>query len=55
MKNIVISLALIFLPFVSKSYTWQSFCPDTIHATNICFGVGSWKGVICSPDGMNLW
>ncbi len=37
------------------SYTWKASAPDSIHATNICFGVGSWKGVICSPEGMYLW
>lgn len=55
MKNIVVFFVLISLPFTSHSYTWQSFCPDTIQATNICFGVGSSKGVICSPEGMYLW
>lgn len=55
MKNILIILFFVLSPALSKSYTWQSFCPDTIHANNICFGVGSWKGVICSPGGMYLW
>jgi hypothetical protein len=55
MKNLVIIFLFVFFPFISRSYTWQSFCPDTIHANNICFGVGSWKGVICSPGGMYLW
>jgi len=55
MKNMVIIFLLVFFPFISHSYTWQSFCPTTIHANNICFGVGSWKGVICSPEGMYLW
>ncbi len=55
MKNIVKIFLLLFIPLLSSSYTWQSFCPDTIHANNICFGVGSWKGVICSPNGMYLW
>jgi hypothetical protein len=55
MKNFVIFFALISLPFTSHSYSWQCFCPASIHANNICFGVGSWKGVICSPEGMYLW
>lgn len=55
MKNMVIIFLLVFFPFISHSYTWQSYCPSTIHANNVCFGVGSWKGVICSPDGMYLW
>lgn len=55
MKNIVIIFLLVLFPFISHSYTWQSFCPTAIHANNICFGVGSWKGVICSPEGMYLW
>ncbi len=55
MKNIVIIFLLVLFPFTSRSYTWQSFCPEYIHANNICFGVGSWKGVICSPEGMYLW
>ena len=55
MKNFVKILLLVFIPFIGGSYSWQSFCPDTIHANNICFGVGSWKGVICSPTGMYLW
>ncbi len=55
MKNMVIIFLLVFFPFISHSYTWQSFCPTTIYANNICFGVGSWKGVICSPEGMYLW
>jgi hypothetical protein len=55
MKNFVKIFLLLFLPFTGGSYSWQSFCPDTIYANNICFGVGSWKGVICSPNGMYLW
>jgi hypothetical protein len=55
MKNMVIIFLLVFFPFISHSYTWQSYCPSTIHANNVCFGVGSWKGVICSPVGMYLW
>lgn len=55
MKNILIIFSIVLAPVLGKSYTWQSFCPDTIHAYNICFGVGSWKGVICSPGGMYLW
>jgi hypothetical protein len=55
LKNIIIFLSFISLSFTAGSYTWQSFCPTAIHATNICFGLGSWKGLICSPEGMYLW
>jgi hypothetical protein len=52
MKNILIILFFVLVPALSKSYTWQSICPDSIEANNIYFGAG---GVICSPGGMYLW
>jgi len=55
MKKLVKILLIVLFPLIGFSYTWVPFCHDTIHANNICFGVGSWKGVICSPDGMYLW
>lgn len=55
MKKIVLILLVVFSVTVIHAYTWIPFCPDTIHANNICFGVGSWKGVICSPNGMYLF
>ena len=55
MKKIIIIIWLFLLSIPLFSYTWISFCPDTIHANNICFGVGSWKGVICTDEGMYLW
>jgi len=55
MKKLVKILLIVLFPLIGFSYTWVPFCPDTIHANTICFGVGSWKGVICSPDGMYLW
>jgi len=55
MKKIIIIIWLFLFSLPSFSYSWIPFCPDTIHANNICFGVGSWKGVICTDDGMYLW
>jgi len=55
MKKTIVFLWLSILAMPLFSYTWIPFCPDSIPAENICFGVGSWKGVICSPDGMYLW
>ncbi len=55
MKKVVLILLVVFSVTVIHAYTWIPFCPDTIHANNICFGVGSWKGVICSPNGMYLF
>lgn len=55
MKNIFIILFFLLDPVLGKSYTWQSFCPDSIHANNIYFGAGSAYGVISSPTGMYLW
>ncbi len=55
MKKTIVFLWLSILAMPLFSYTWIPFCPDSIPANNICFGVGSWKGVICSPDGMYLW
>ncbi len=55
MKKTIIFVWLFLFSLVSFSYTWIPFCPDSIPANNICFGVGSWKGTICSNDGMYLW
>jgi len=55
MKRSIVFLALIFCSITLFSYTWVSFSPETINANNICFGVGSWKGVICTDEGMYLW
>ena len=55
MKKTIIIIWLSILAIPLFSYTWIPFCPDTIHANNICFGVGSWKGVICTDEGMYLW
>jgi len=55
MKKTIIIIWLFLFSLPSFSYTWIPFCPDTIHANNICFGVGSWKGVICTDEGMYLW
>ena len=55
MKKIILICWLSALVLPGFSYTWVAFSPDSIQATNICFGVGSWKGTICSPDGMYLW
>jgi hypothetical protein len=55
MKNVTYILCLALLPILEFSYNWFSYCPASIHANNICFGVGSWTGVICSPEGMYLW
>lgn len=54
MKKLIFFSAVFFILMPGYSYTWISFCPDSIHATNVCFGVGSSKGVICTPDGMYL-
>jgi len=54
MKKLILFSAVFFILMSGYSYTWISFCPDSIHATNACFGVGSSKGVICTPDGMYL-
>ncbi|MBN2173614.1 MAG: T9SS type A sorting domain-containing protein [Bacteroidales bacterium] len=55
MKKTIFLTCLLLLSSAIYPYTWLPFCPESIHANNICFGVGSWKGVICSPDGMYLW
>jgi len=55
MKKRLIFLLIVLFPLFGFSYTWISFCPDSIHANNIIFGVGDWQGVICSPDGMYLF
>lgn len=55
MKKTIVIIWLSVLTIPLYSYTWVPFCPDTINANNICFGVGSWKGVICTDDGMYLW
>lgn len=55
MKKTIIIFCLALFTMPCFSYTWIPFCPDTIHAENICFGIGSWKGTICSPEGMYLW
>ena len=55
MKKTIVIIWLSILGTPLFSYTWIPFCPDTIHANNICFGVGSWKGVICTDEGMYLW
>ncbi|MBC8487618.1 MAG: T9SS type A sorting domain-containing protein [Bacteroidetes bacterium] len=54
MKKLILFSAVFFILMSGYSYTWISFCPDSIYATNACFGVGSSKGVICTPDGMYL-
>ena len=46
-------LSILVTPLLS--YTWIPFCPDSVHADNIIFNVGSWQGVICSPGGMYLF
>lgn len=55
MKKAIIIVWLSILTIPLFSYTWIPYCPDTIHANNVCFGVGSWKGTICTPEGMYLW
>ncbi|MCD4746023.1 MAG: T9SS type A sorting domain-containing protein [Bacteroidales bacterium] len=54
MKKLILFLTVLLIHTSGYSNTWHSFCPDSIHATNVCFGVGSSKGVICTPDGMYL-
>ncbi len=54
MKKLILFLIIMTAHECAWSYTWISFCPDTINATNICFGVGSNKGVICTNNGMYL-
>jgi len=53
-KLVILFLALIF-SFPTFAYNWIPYCPDTIHATNICFGLGFSAGLICSPDGLYLY
>lgn len=55
MKKAIIMSCISLFTISCFSYSWVPFCPDSIHANNICFGVGSWKGTICTPDGMYLW
>ncbi|MCD4665771.1 MAG: hypothetical protein K8R68_10925, partial [Bacteroidales bacterium] len=55
MKKLALLLIALSIQVSVYSYTWQSFGPDTIHAINACFGVGSSYGIICSPDGMYLY
>ncbi|MEZ5198572.1 MAG: T9SS type A sorting domain-containing protein [Bacteroidales bacterium] len=55
MKKTIVFLWLVMFSFPLYSYTWIPFCPDTINATDVCFGVGSWKGVICCDEGMYIW
>jgi len=55
MKKAIVIFCLSLFTIPCFSYTWIPFCPDTIHANNICFNVGSWKGTICSPEGLYLW
>jgi hypothetical protein len=55
MKKIFLLSLILPAVLLLQAYTWIPFCPDTIHANNICFGVGSWQGLICSPGGMYLY
>lgn len=55
MKKTIVFIWLSMFSLPLFSYTWVPFCPDSIKANNICFGVGSWKGVICADEGMYLW
>ena len=54
MKKLIFFFIVFLIQLPVNSNTWNNFCPDSIHAINICFGVGSSKGVICTPDGMYL-
>ncbi|MBE9480882.1 MAG: hypothetical protein IMY69_04205, partial [Bacteroidetes bacterium] len=54
MKKLIFFFIVFLIQLPVNSNTWNNFCPDSIHAINICFGVGSSKGVICTPNGMYL-
>jgi hypothetical protein len=55
MKKAAIFIWLFIISSNIYAYSWIPFCPDSIQANNICFNVGSWKGLICSDNGMYLW
>ena len=55
MKKLFIISIIVFFQSSLLAYTWVPYCPDSIHATNICFGLGSIQGLICSTDGMYIY
>lgn len=55
MKKLFIISFFVFIQSSLFSYTWVPYCPDSIHATNIWFGLSSVQGLICSTDGMYIY
>ncbi|MEZ5083940.1 MAG: T9SS type A sorting domain-containing protein [Bacteroidales bacterium] len=55
MKKTKLLTVSILLNISLFAISWQPYCPDSIHAINICFGLGSSQGLICSPDGLYIY
>ncbi|MCF8369825.1 MAG: T9SS type A sorting domain-containing protein [Bacteroidales bacterium] len=56
MKSLSILLIALFFSSGLFAYTWVAVGPDSINATNICFGLSNLTyGVICSDDGMYIY
>jgi len=55
MKKLALLMFVLSIQASVYSYTWLSFGPDTINASNACFAVGSSFGIICSDEGMYLY
>ncbi|MCD4698153.1 MAG: T9SS type A sorting domain-containing protein [Bacteroidales bacterium] len=55
MKKLFILLLITFLSFSGKAYTWNILGPDSVNATNICFGAAFPYWVICTDDGMYFY
>ncbi len=55
MKKIFFLIVTLAIQVSTYSYTWIPYGPENIIVNNVCFGVGSSGGVICTDDGMYIY